>query len=94
MFRTIFYDSRRSFSDLFCRKNFNPVIIRIVDEIKSHLLVLEADATHFLVELTHFLVITVYTQAEMTLVFTQFIRFGMITQPVSSSINPLQPSVI
>ena len=59
-FITFFVFSIRD-KGLFQRKNLNPIIIRVIDEIQSHLFILEANTAHFLVELAYFIVVACHT---------------------------------
>lgn len=79
-FITFFVFSIRD-KGLFQRKNLNPIIIRVIDEIQSHLFILEANTAHFLVELAYFIVIACHTETKMAFVFSQFVGFRMVAQP-------------
>ena len=62
-------------------KYLNPVIVRVIDEIKPHGRVLKTYTIHFFVILPDGIIITGYAKAQMAFVFTQFIGCGMVFQP-------------
>ena len=63
-------------------QHFDPVVVRVVDEVESHFLVFEADASQLLVVGAYGFVVARDADAEVAFVFAQFVgRRGVIPQP-------------
>ena len=62
------------------RDNFQPVSIRVGDEINAHGRIFKADAAHFLMKLVGFFEI-LRAEGQVELAFAQVIAFRMILQP-------------
>lgn len=63
-------------------QHFDPVVVRVVDEVKSHFVVFEADASQLLVVGAYGFVVARDADAEVAFVFAQFVgRRGVIPQP-------------
>ena len=62
------------------RNDFQPVIVRVVDEIDAHFWILKTDAAHFFVFFMSGIVIC-NGESQMEFVFTQVIRLFSVTKP-------------
>lgn len=63
---------------IFNRQYFNPVIIRIVDEVKPHLFVFEANPTLLFVVFPDLIVVPLYPYAQMAFIFSQLIILRVV----------------
>ena len=63
-----------------CRNNLQPVVIRIMNKINSHLFVLKADTAHLLMQSVRCLKI-ICCKSDMTLILAQLIGLRMIFEP-------------
>ena len=62
-------------------KYLYPVTVGVVDEVKPHVVVLVADATHFLVESPGGLVVARYAKTQVELTLSQIVRLRMVAEP-------------
>ena len=62
-------------------ENFNPVAVGVVYKVESHVVVLVANAAHFLVEGTYGIVVARYAHADVKFVLAQIVRLGVVAQP-------------
>lgn len=73
-------------------QHFDPVVVRIVDEVESHFVVFEADASQLLVVGAYGFVVARDADAEVAFVLAQFVgRRGVSRSQVSSRRNPVSP---
>lgn len=63
------------------REDLDPVVVRVMDEVEAHLVVLKADAPHLAVVFSDLVVVALHTHAEMRLVVAELIRALMVAEP-------------
>lgn len=66
---------------LFEWQDFNPIPVRVTDEIKSHVGVFITDAPHFPVIFPDFVIISRNAEAEVVFALSQIVGFRTVTKP-------------
>lgn len=76
---------------LFLRKNLDPVIVRVGDEVQAHRFILVADAAHLPVAGPYLVVVFGDPEAQVELTFPKVVWLWMVPEPCELQLETCLP---